>query len=89
LKKKSSGFGPESREYGRRALTSPTSGGRAAGIVRSRTQATEFSFTSVKEMFVSVVLAIEHFVQLKVGNLRVHKATDSVDVTNFRSEYRG
>jgi hypothetical protein len=48
----------ESREYGRRdpsrwprgtlypqklALTSPTSGGRAVGIVRSRTQATEFS----------------------------------------------
>jgi hypothetical protein len=26
------------------ALTSPTSGGRSVGIVRSRTQATEFSF---------------------------------------------
>jgi hypothetical protein len=26
------------------ALTSPTSSGRSAGIVRSRTQATEFSF---------------------------------------------
>jgi hypothetical protein len=57
LKKKSSGSGLESREYGRRdqsrwprgtlypqklALTSPTSGSRSAGIVRSRTQATEF-----------------------------------------------
>jgi hypothetical protein len=51
-----SGSGLESREYGRRgpsgwprgilypqksALTSPTSGGRSVGIVRSRTQATE------------------------------------------------
>jgi hypothetical protein len=50
--------GLEIREYGRRdpsrwprgtlcpqtlALTSPTSGGRSVGIVRSRTQATEFS----------------------------------------------
>jgi hypothetical protein len=51
--------GLESREYGRTepsrwprgtpypqklALTSTTSGGRSVGIVRSRTQATEFSF---------------------------------------------
>jgi hypothetical protein len=51
--------GLESREYGRKdpaswprgtlypqklALTSLTSGGRSVGIVRSRTQATEFSF---------------------------------------------
>jgi hypothetical protein len=56
---KSSGSGLQSRKYGRRdvlrwprgtlypqklALTSPTSGGRSVGIVRSRTQATEFSF---------------------------------------------
>jgi hypothetical protein len=56
LERKSSGSGLESREYGRRvplrwprgtlypqelALTSPTSGG-SVGIVRSRTQATEF-----------------------------------------------
>jgi hypothetical protein len=60
LERKSSGSGLESREYGRRdpsfwprgtlcpqklALTSPTSGGRSVGIVRSRTQATEFSFS--------------------------------------------
>jgi hypothetical protein len=59
LGRKSSGSGLESREYGRRGLsccprgtcypqklapTSPTSGGRSVGIVRSRTQATEFSF---------------------------------------------
>jgi hypothetical protein len=56
LGRKSSGFGLENREYGRRdssrgplgtlyaqklALTSPTSGGLSVGIVRSRTKATE------------------------------------------------
>jgi hypothetical protein len=55
--RKSSGSGQEDREYVRRnplrlprgpfylqklALTSPTSGSRLVGIVRSRTQATEF-----------------------------------------------
>jgi hypothetical protein len=59
LERKSSGPGLESLEYDRRgpsrwprgtlypqklALTSPTSGGRSVGIVRSQTQATEFSF---------------------------------------------
>jgi hypothetical protein len=59
--RKSSGSGLESREYGIRdpshwtlgtiypqkfALTSPTSGGRLIGIVRSRTKATEFINTS-------------------------------------------
>jgi hypothetical protein len=54
--------GLEIREYGCRdqsrwprgslyaqklALTSPTSGGRSVGIVRSRTHATEFSFLSL------------------------------------------
>jgi hypothetical protein len=57
LERKSSGSGPENREYGRRApsrwpygtlyqqkwaLTSSTSVARSVGIVRSRTQATEF-----------------------------------------------
>jgi hypothetical protein len=57
LERKSIGSGPEIRDYGRRdlsrlprgtfypqtlALTSPTSGGRSIGIVRSRTNATEF-----------------------------------------------
>jgi hypothetical protein len=61
LERKSSGSGLESREYGRKdpsrwprgtlylqklALTSSTSGGRSDGIVRSRTQPTEF-FNSV------------------------------------------
>jgi hypothetical protein len=59
LERKSSCSGLENREYGRRdtsrwphgtlypqklELTSPTSGGFSVGIVRSRTQATEFSF---------------------------------------------
>jgi hypothetical protein len=54
LDRNSSGCGPEIRDYGRRgsaaltpqklAQTSPTSGGRSVGIVRSRTQAKEFSF---------------------------------------------
>jgi hypothetical protein len=57
LGRKTSGSGLEIREYGRRdpsrrplgtlypqksALTSPTNGGRSVGIVRSRTQVTEF-----------------------------------------------
>jgi hypothetical protein len=59
LGRKSSGSGLESREYGRMdpprwphgtlypqklTLTSPTSGGRSVGIVRSRTQATELRY---------------------------------------------
>jgi hypothetical protein len=62
LERKSSGSGQESRDYGRRdpsrlprdtlylqklALTSLTSGGRSVGVVRSRTEATEFSFIYV------------------------------------------
>jgi hypothetical protein len=58
LLEKKSGSGLQSREYGRKdpwrwprgslhppnlALTSPTTGGRSVGIVRSRTQATEFT----------------------------------------------
>jgi hypothetical protein len=58
LGRKSSDSGQEIREYGCRdpsrwpvlALTSPTSGGRSVGIVRSLTQATEFSFRTLLEM---------------------------------------
>jgi hypothetical protein len=61
LDRESSGFGLENREYGSRdpsrwlrgtlypqkwALTSPTSGCRSVGILRSRTQTTEFSLVS-------------------------------------------
>jgi hypothetical protein len=59
LGRESSGSGLEIRDYGRRdpsrwsrgtlytqklALTLKTSGGRSVGIVRSRTQTTEYSF---------------------------------------------
>jgi hypothetical protein len=62
LGRKSSGSGLENREYGRRdpsrwprgthypqklTITSPTSGGRSVGIVRSRTQVMEFVFLFV------------------------------------------
>jgi hypothetical protein len=66
LGRKSSGSGLENREYGRRdssrcprgtlypqklALTSLTSGGLSVGVVRSRTQATEFSSLYVIRRF--------------------------------------
>jgi hypothetical protein len=64
LEIESGGSGLENREYGRMdqsrwpcdnlypqkfALTSPTRGGRSEGIVRSRTQATEFFLYSLVE----------------------------------------
>jgi hypothetical protein len=67
LEKKSSGSGLENWDYGRRdssrwphgilypqtlALASPISGGRSVGIVRSRTQATEFFKGIVHNEFV-------------------------------------
>jgi hypothetical protein len=75
LGRKNSGFGLESRDYGRwdpsrwpsgtpypekLALTSPTSGGRSVGIVRSRTQATEF-------------LKYHHIVESLINNLFANK----------------
>jgi hypothetical protein len=66
LGRKSSGSCLENRKYGRRdpshwprdtlypqklAITSPTSGGRSVGIVRSRTQTMEFSFSQVQLYF--------------------------------------
>jgi hypothetical protein len=68
----SSGWGLEIREYGRRdpsctlypqklTVASPTIGGRSVGIIRSRTQVTEFSFnmeeTVWKEMLTWNVLS--------------------------------
>jgi hypothetical protein len=67
LQRKSNGFSIENRNYGNRdppnwprdtlylhklTLTSPTSGGRSVGVVRSRTQATEFVliYMEVKEI---------------------------------------
>jgi hypothetical protein len=42
----------------RLALTSPTSGGRSVGIVRSRTQATEFSFSFFLSCIIKSVYAV-------------------------------
>jgi hypothetical protein len=71
--KKSRGSCLENREYGRRdpsrcpcgtlypqklAITSPTSGGRTVGIVRSRTQATELVFLA---LFISYFLLSAKF----------------------------
>jgi hypothetical protein len=75
--------GLEKRKYGRRdpsrwprgsfypqklALTSPTSGGRSVGIVRSRTQATEFSFFIYicKAVLLLVVIDIRKYTALVV-----------------------
>jgi hypothetical protein len=71
LGRKSSGSGLENQEYGRRkpsrwprgtlypqklAATSPTSGGHSVGIVRSRTQATEFLVVAAAVVVVVVVV---------------------------------
>jgi hypothetical protein len=73
LGRKSSDSGLENREYGRRvpsrwprgtlypqklALSSPTSGGRSAGIVRSRTQATEFFSVLLRILYCRCVQGI-------------------------------
>jgi hypothetical protein len=72
LGRKSSGSDLENRDYGRRdpsrwprstfypqklALTSPTSGGRSVGMIRSRTQATEFVLFFC---FISKQLGFDH-----------------------------
>jgi hypothetical protein len=74
----SSGSGLEIREYGsgdplrwpcdtvypqKLALTSPTSGGRSVGIVRSRTKATEFSslYECKKKLSLSFVIQANNF----------------------------
>ena len=43
------------------ALTSPTGGGRSVGMVRSRTKATEFSFTVVVSAVQDYALTQTHF----------------------------
>jgi hypothetical protein len=77
LEEKNSGSGLENLDYGRRdpsrwprgtlypqklALTSPTSGGLSVGILRSRTQATEYRPAPIlleKSMFESLVKIID------------------------------
>jgi hypothetical protein len=87
LERKSSGSGLESREHGRRdpsrwprgtlypqklSLTSPTSGSRSVGIVRSRTKATEFPFGCA---------SLRHYVaSRKVGGSRPAEVNFSIYV---------
>jgi hypothetical protein len=74
--KRSSGSCLENREYGRRdpsrwprstlyphklAITSPTSGGRSVGIVRSRTQTMEFSFSNTSSALNVPTCTLERF----------------------------
>jgi hypothetical protein len=71
LGRKRSEFGLENREYGRSdlsrwqsgtlypqllALTSPISGGRSVGIVRSRTLATEFSLVIIIIIIIIIII---------------------------------
>jgi hypothetical protein len=80
LERKSSGFALDSREYGSRdpsrwprgtlhpqklALTSPTSGCHSVGIVRSRTQATEFSFVLYMCMYIYIYESFQAFSSLQ------------------------
>jgi hypothetical protein len=91
LGRNSSGFGLESREYGHRdssrwpcgtlypqkkwALTSLTSGGRSVGIVRLRTEATEFFF-----LFIDIFCNVGKFLKdsLKQGDFTLNFATRKV-----------
>jgi hypothetical protein len=79
LERKSRGSGLESREYGRRdpsrcplgtlypqklAITSPTSGGRSVGIVLSRTQTMEFSFSFLVFILPDVITLLSVYTPL-------------------------
>jgi hypothetical protein len=88
LERKSSGSGLENREYGRRdtsrwphgtlhpqklALTSSTSGCRSVGIFRSRTKATEFSFSLFSSHLIINTLNLhskDQFFDVLYGNKR-------------------
>jgi hypothetical protein len=80
--RKSSGYGLESRYYDRRdpsrwprgslypqnlALTSPSSGGCSIGIVRSWTQATEFSFILASRLLCWSIMLMLNCVDLPFG----------------------
>jgi hypothetical protein len=91
LERKSSGSILEKREYGckdssrwrrgtfypqKLVLTSPTSGGRSVGIVRSRTQVTEFSFslwfevlTAVMNVVISEIPPCSPYVNRRLGGM--------------------
>jgi hypothetical protein len=106
-RKSSSGSSLENREYGRRdssrrprgtlypqtlALSSLTSGGRSVGIVRSRTQATEFSL-SFRKPNVSETESVFAFRREKgetysVGSLRKRCLLLTLPEEGNRSSFR-
>jgi hypothetical protein len=102
LERKRSGFGLENREYGSRdasrrprgtlypqklALTSPTNGGRSVSVVRSWTQATEFSLVFVVDR-IDMGMAIRTSVTQRS---RLRTATNIVllHFTHFYSDAAG
>jgi hypothetical protein len=97
LGRKSSGYGLEIREYGRRdplrrprgslypqklALTPPKSGGHSIGVVRSRTQATEFLLG-----FESVPAACAAFEPRDSSNTENTEVVDARRVVRRRGSY--
>jgi hypothetical protein len=83
LGRKSSGSCPEIREYGHRdpsswprgtfypkklALTSSTRGGRSVGIVRSRIQATEYSFSRSNFEYCRVAISSQRRWETKMSD---------------------
>jgi hypothetical protein len=91
LGRKISGSGLENREYGRRdssrwprgnlypqklALTSPTSGGRSVGIIRSRTEPTEciyFSLSSIYLQLFNTTLLLHACTSLKKFQILIRR----------------
>jgi hypothetical protein len=109
LGRKSSGSSLESREYGRRdpsrwpcgthypqkvALTSPRSGGRSVGIVRSLTQATKFSFiinSIIILIFITILLYITFLLRIwsfRYDDLIFPKVVTSISEVTAYSVFR-
>jgi hypothetical protein len=99
LGRKSSGFGLESREYGRRdascwprgafypqtlTLTLPTSGCRSVGLVHSRTQATEFSLVYWN---VCIMTLCESYYIDPSGHLGMQRRSLCTKYSNYLNKY--
>jgi hypothetical protein len=100
LERKSSGSGLENRDHGHRGsaalttrhssirkkllLTSPTSGGRSVGIVRSQTKVTEFSsYVSCAGLWVNGKRMRTAFRQRPFGWPRIREDKSHIDVREF------
>jgi hypothetical protein len=102
LERTRGGCGLEIREYGRRdpsrwprgtlypqklALTSPTSGGRRIGIVRSRTKATEFSLVSFLILQVHVCTNVMEDSAISVFKEKWCKMEVALNIGNQQRNY--